>query len=424
MPLSSRPSPPGPPAGQVHVHRRVSRGLFVLRTDGSTSAASLARAAEELLAAQYERVAMRWNYFLFELEDHLAALVGDEVWEERSAAERAGAAAARTLYLALRSDEWRASVQQRRELFGAFPSDDTLCNRLEQQLEERAELRTLEMQSARPPEGGLYHMCMDDNDKIANAANVLGNASTRKLHLTASADNRAPCVLRRAAATTLVAPPADRPTTILPSILTLAPSSRCSLCRSAVLIPNAKKESWLPSLVAVKEQFGEPSIIAKDNFPTDANIVQAVMPNATRSLDLNHAQKRTTSTFRPCAAPHARLPLAPSHGVQLEPTPHATPPFARRTSSKRPALLARWKRMFLRNRQRGPHSIEMVKERMRSGLKTGAKVMIERGRHGVPPKFFVFKDEVSESSGGCSGSPTDPPAPRTPRCAACCAPHA
>ena len=332
--------------GTHHFHRRATRLLLSLRTDCGTPLEAFVRAADESLGQQYEAAALLWNYRLHEALQQptdaapdadaapsVAPLDADApVPSAAGTAPSAGASAAAMTALWV---DGRARADQRRERFGVWPDTATLASPFERQLAQQSALRTAEMRSVAPPAGHVVsHISTDDNDQIAKRSNADNGGNPKKLRLTNSAD---PC---------------------LPPII------------GAVLMPSARKDVWLPDADQTIAQFGAPATWSCDNFPTNSNVLQPLMPKTKLTADLIHMEKRTTSTLRATSRDHRRI-------------------------------LATFAGKFLRMRQQGPHSVAAIEKALTTdgGIKLGSRVMIERGGGGKKVKYFFFKRTVGPTCG-------------------------
>ena len=152
---------------QVHISRELSNVAEPLFIESETSLAGLIAAIDESYAREYERAMMMYHVAR---RAHIDSLSADPVAAQKASGELPTLTALMQV-----------------ELFGQGISVHVLSERIEQKLVDDTPIRAKELQSLGSPQGGLLHLCSDDNDAIAKAVQIAGGNDGRKLHLSASA---------------------------------------------------------------------------------------------------------------------------------------------------------------------------------------------------------------------------------------------
>jgi len=229
---------------QLHFSKDLTRLAEPLYEESPTSVAGLQAACDERLARQYEDGMLRW---MVRRREYISSLPE----EERAAA----AAQLRCI------DE-----TMRKQLYGVAASESALGKQLEAKLVADAPVRTAELQSLEPPEGGLHHLGFDDNDVIAKACQVAGGFDSRKL--------------------------------------VLARSAHTKLIYGAALLPDASwacKHCFFAELAA---QLAPVKMICVDNLPTNYAEMKALFGESAFLNDLKHMLSRVNGTSRAYSREH------------------------------------------------------------------------------------------------------------------------
>ena len=288
----------------AHVTHTPHRGNTLRSAESSATIAGVVHGLDETLATLFEDASIDWN------------LARGRYLRDGGSADLV---------------EAMATEDSRHELMGRLASEDTLRERIDAKLEADMPVRVAELQSMRPPEGGLLHSASDGNKRLSAACQLEKGLENAEVQIDVSAD--------------------------------------LAMVIGIVLKPNGTWLAEQPHIAEMVKQFGQPRMHCRDNMPTNLENLSKEMPDTVFTIDFLHWFQRLNNTTRSFSAEHARIAafLRDACQVLLVQGDSPEPPYA---------------------------SKEFYLEKLRTGdVKPGGKVMIRRGKGSEKAKFFVFGEQ-------------------------------